>query len=116
MTARPPLRLDAAGLPIDGYPVQAHGAGFAWGAEPDLVQPSLQSARFRIEAFSFTDDDAMTENCTRKLLEAMPHAPSRLHVIQPASIGLPAIGHVGAFRRQAAQALWPELERVMGGG
>ena len=88
--------------------------GFAWGAEPDLVQPSLQSARFRIEAFSFTDDDAMTETCTRKLLEAMPHAPSRLHVIQPTSIGLPAIGHVGAFRRQAAQALWPELERAMG--
>lgn len=90
--------------------------GFDWGAEPDLVQPSLQSARFRIEAFSFTDDDAMTENCTRKFLEAMPHAPSRLHLIQPASIGLPAIGHVGAFRRQAAQALWPEFERAMGGG
>jgi predicted alpha/beta hydrolase len=48
--------------------------GFAWGAEPDLVMPALQSARFRIEAFSFTDDDAMTEGCTRKLLAAMPNA------------------------------------------
>ena len=83
------------------------------GAEPQQVLPSLQSARFRIEAFSFTDDDAMTENCTRKLLEAMPHAKSRLHVIQPAAVGLPAIGHVGAFRREASQALWPLLERAM---
>jgi len=87
--------------------------GFAWGAEPLQVLPSLQSAHFRIEAFSFTDDDAMTENCTRKLLEAMPHAKSRLHVIQPAAVGLPAIGHVGAFRREASQALWPLLERAM---
>jgi predicted alpha/beta hydrolase len=86
---------------------------FAWGAEPDLVRPSLQSARFRIEAFSFTDDDAMTEACTRKLLDAMPRARSRLHVIRPGALGLPAIGHVGAFRRQASQALWPMLERAM---
>lgn len=90
--------------------------GFAWGAEPQQVLPSLQSARFRIEAFSFTDDDAMTENCTRKLLEAMPHARSRLQVIQPADVGLPAIGHVGAFRREASQALWPLLEQAMDEG
>lgn len=87
--------------------------GFAWGAEPDLIQPSLQSARFRIEAFSFTDDDAMTENCTRKLLAAMPNALSNLHVIEPQRLGLPAIGHVGAFRPQVSHALWPLLEQAM---
>jgi len=87
--------------------------GFAWGAEPDLIQPSLQSARFRIEAFSFTDDDAMTENCTRKLLAAMPNALSNLHVIEPQTLGLPAIGHVGAFRPQVSHALWPLLEQAM---
>lgn len=88
--------------------------GFAWGAEPDLIQPSLQSARFRIEAFSFTDDDAMTENCTRKLLDAMPRAQSNLHVIEPQALGLSAIGHVGAFRPQASHALWPLLEQATG--
>jgi hypothetical protein len=86
---------------------------FAWGAEPDRVRPSLQSARFRIEAFSFPDDEAMTEACTRKLLDAMPQARSRLHVIRLGALGLPAIGHVGAFSRQASQALWPMLERAM---
>jgi predicted alpha/beta hydrolase len=86
---------------------------FAWGAEPDLVRPSLQSARFRIEGFSFTDDDAMTENCTRKLLAAMPNALSNLHMIEPQALGLPAIGHVGAFRPQASQTLWPLFEQSM---
>ena len=84
--------------------------GFAWGAEPDLVQPSLQSARFRIKAFSFTDDDAMTENCTRKLLNATPNAPSTLIVVKPGDVRLARIGHTGAFRREAADALWPMFE------
>lgn len=87
---------------------------FAWGAEPDLVQPSLQSARFRIEAFSFTDDDAMTASCTRKLLAAMPNARSNLQVIEPQTLGLLAIGHIGAFRPQASRTLWPLLEQAMG--
>lgn len=87
---------------------------FAWGAEPDLVRPSLQSARFRIEAFSFTDDDAMTASCTRKLLAAMPNARSNLQVIEPQTLGLPAIGHIGAFRPQASRSLWPLLEQAMG--
>jgi predicted alpha/beta hydrolase len=89
--------------------------GFAWGAEPDLVQPNLLSARFRIEAFSFTDDDAMTETCTRKLLAALPNASATLHVIEPTQVGLSSIGHVGAFRRQASDMLWPIFEQALAG-
>jgi predicted alpha/beta hydrolase len=87
---------------------------FAWGAQPDLVLPSLQSARFAIQAFSFTDDDAMTEACTRKLLAAMPHASSELHVVSPADVGMQSIGHVGAFRRSAESLLWPRMELALG--
>jgi predicted alpha/beta hydrolase len=86
--------------------------GFAWGCDPQLVQPSLHSARFRIEAFSFTDDAAMTEHCTRKLLAALPNAPSSLHVLAPADVGLRGIGHVGAFRRDA-MALWPVFAQAL---
>jgi predicted alpha/beta hydrolase len=86
--------------------------GFAWGAEPERVQPSLQSARFRIEAFSFTDDDAMTEACTRKLLVEMPNAVSTLMVVKPSDVGLLRIGHTGAFRRESAEALWPMFEQA----
>jgi predicted alpha/beta hydrolase len=89
---------------------------FAWGAEPDAVLPSLRAARFRIEAFRFTDDEAMTETCTRKLLAAMPHARSTLHTIDPARLGLRAIGHAGAFRRSCAGRLWPMLEAALARG
>jgi predicted alpha/beta hydrolase len=87
---------------------------FAWGAEPDRVLPSLKSASFRIEAYSFSDDEAMTKACTRKLLDAMPNAKSVLHVLTPGDVGLRAIGHVGAFRREASSALWPLFAASLG--
>jgi predicted alpha/beta hydrolase len=86
---------------------------FAWGADPDLVMPSLLAARFSIHALSFTDDEAMTENCTRKLLAVLPNAPSRLQVIAPADVGMSAIGHVGAFRPAARETLWPVVEAAL---
>lgn len=89
---------------------------FAWGVEPDAILPSLRSARFRIEAWRFTDDEAMTETSTRKLLDAMPQAPSSLRTIHPADLGLRAIGHAGAFRLQAADRLWPLFDEALRGG
>ena len=83
---------------------------FAWGAEPDKVRPSLQSARFTITAFSFSDDEAMSLACTQKLLAVLPNAPSQLRVVSPSDAGLAAIGHVGAFRRVAEARLWPMIE------
>ena len=87
---------------------------FAWGAQPELVLESLRSARFLIQAFSFTDDDAMTEACTRKLLAAMPNAPAVVQVVSPAEVDMQAIGHVGAFRRSAEPLLWPRMELALG--
>lgn len=82
---------------------------FAWGAEPEAVRPSLASARFAIEAFSFSDDEAMTLHCTQALLEAMPHARARVQVVAPADVGLARIGHLGAFRPASAGPLWDRL-------
>ncbi len=86
---------------------------FAWGAEPERVGPSLQSARFPITAFSFTDDEAMTENCTRKLLAAFGHAPSRLIRVAPADLGLQRIGHLGAFKATGTEPLWLRFEAAL---
>lgn len=55
----------------------------------------------------------MTEACTRQLLQAIPNAPSVLHVLSPADVGLRAIGHVGAFRPEAGPALWPLFEACL---
>jgi predicted alpha/beta hydrolase len=70
----------------------------------------LRAARFPIHCLSFTDDEAMTENCTRKLLAALPNAPSQLQIVAPADLGLTAIGHVGAFRSEVGAAVWPLIE------
>jgi predicted alpha/beta hydrolase len=83
---------------------------FAWGDEPDKVLPSLQSARFAVTAFSFSDDDAISLVCTQKLLAVLPNAPSQLRVVSPSDVGLAKIGHVGAFRRAAEARLWPMME------
>jgi predicted alpha/beta hydrolase len=87
--------------------------GFAWGAEPDAVRPSLASARFRITALAFGDDQTMTEACTRQLLAALPQAPSTLRLLQPAEVGLARIGHLGAFRPENGAALWPLLAQAL---
>jgi predicted alpha/beta hydrolase len=86
---------------------------FAWGAEPAIVLPSLRAARFPIHALSFTDDEAMTERCTRKLLAAMPHAASTVQVVAPHDVGLGTIGHVGAFRAVARERLWPLMDSLL---
>ena len=86
---------------------------FAWGAEPELVRPSLQSARFSITAFSFTDDEAMTETCTRKLLAAFSNASFVLERVAPDEVGMNAIGHMGAFKPSGATTLWTRFEECL---
>lgn len=86
---------------------------FAWGCEQEAVTPSLLGARFQVEAFGFTDDEAMTEHCTRRLLAALPNAPSRFRMLAPGDAGLRHIGHIGAFRREAVP-LWPRLVDALG--
>jgi predicted alpha/beta hydrolase len=87
--------------------------GFAWGAEPDRVGPSLLAAQFAITAFSFADDEAMTETCTRKLLAAFSHAPSCLVRLAPGEVGLARIGHLGAFKTAGTEPLWARLSAAI---
>ena len=83
--------------------------GFAWGAQPDVVGPSLRAAQFPVTAFSFTDDEAMTETCTQKLLAAFTSAPSRLVRVAPDEVGLQHIGHIGAFKSAGTEQLWARM-------
>jgi predicted alpha/beta hydrolase len=88
---------------------------FAWGAQPELLLPSLQSALYPIHALSFSDDEAMTEANTRKLFAAHPNAPCVVEVVTPKSMGVARIGHTGAFRREMESRLWPHLESCLAG-
>ena len=83
---------------------------FAWGCEPEQVLPSLANARFDVHAVSFSDDEAMTEACTRTLFARFVNTACEVEVVRPAGVGLESIGHLGAFRREAEPALWPLLQ------
>lgn len=87
---------------------------FAWGADPELLKPSLSAARYPVHAISISDDEAMTKACTKALLDALPNAKKRIQVVQPADVGLKSIGHLGAFRRENA-AVWPVLRSAITG-
>jgi predicted alpha/beta hydrolase len=86
---------------------------FAWGAEPQEVLPSLRSATYPIHAVSFSDDETMTETCTRQLFAAHPNAPCHIEVISPQQMGVARVGHIGAFRPQMQERLWPYLEACL---
>lgn len=86
---------------------------FAWGADPQDIIEGYRRARFPIHAISLTDDEAMTETCTRKLLAAYAYAPSLLEMIDPAKLGIGRVGHTGFFRRQFADSLWPRALEVL---
>jgi predicted alpha/beta hydrolase len=86
---------------------------FAWGAEPEKVRPSLDSAKFPIHAIGFSDDETMTTGGIRKLLTALPHAPQLQENITPEQMGVSRIGHTGAFRSNMRRKLWPHIENSL---
>jgi predicted alpha/beta hydrolase len=82
---------------------------FSWGAEPAIIGVSYARVTIPITAFSITDDEAMTRNCTQKLLAAYKNAPHRLVIIDPIAYGAKRIGHIGFFRAANKSLLWPLL-------
>jgi predicted alpha/beta hydrolase len=86
---------------------------FAWGVEPEELLPSLRSARYPIHAISFSDDETMPESGIRHLLAAHVNATSQIEVISPQQMGVARIGHIGAFRPQMQERLWPYLEACL---
>ena len=86
---------------------------FAWGAQPELIRPLMQAARYPISAVSFSDDEAMSVTATEKYLAALPNAPSTLSLVTPEQMGVNRIGHLGAFRTDLQATLWPRLASLL---
>ena len=57
-------------------------------------------------SLAFTDDPISNERTVPLLLAFYRNAPVESRMISPASVGLPAIGHVGLFLPRSAEALW----------
>jgi predicted alpha/beta hydrolase len=71
--------------------------------------------RTPILSLSFTDDEFMSEQNTASLHGFYANAPREMRRIAPADVGARRIGHFGFFRKQFAQALWPQVPRWLAG-
>lgn len=89
---------------------------FAPGVEGAPLVARLAALRCPIHSIGFTDDESMTEACLRQWLAAHPSAPSRLTMLSPAALGVPRIGHLGAFRAPMEPSVWPHLAEAVEAG
>lgn len=66
-------------------------------------------SRFRqpVTGLAFTDDEMISATNVRNLHQSYDQAPVDLRFIAPAEHGEEKIGHLGFFRRQFRQSLWP---------
>jgi predicted alpha/beta hydrolase len=62
-----------------------------------------------IHAFSFSDDAFATTAGARRLLAVYSGVEAAYERIEPASVGLASIGHLGFLRRDAEARLWPQI-------
>lgn len=82
---------------------------YSVGAEGERARQSYARVRFPVLALSVEDDEMMTLEGTHSLLSLYENAPRDLLRIAPAQFALPRIGHLGAFRREYQDKLWPHL-------
>jgi predicted alpha/beta hydrolase len=86
---------------------------YSVGAEGDGARASYAAVRYPIVALSVTDDELMTHEGTRSLLDLYTSAPRVLRRISPGQVSQRRIGHFGPFRRSQESALWPVMEEEL---
>lgn len=86
---------------------------FAIGAEGHELLNHCLTVRCPIDAYAFIDDKAISEKCVRQQLELTPKSRTQLRVLNPMVFGMNSIGHVGAFGKQATEALWHEITQSL---
>jgi len=87
---------------------------YSVGAEGEPVRRQYAGARFPVRALSIDDDEMMTLSAIRSLVALYENAPSQVERIAPRELGLPRLGHFGAFRREREADLWPQLAHRLG--
>lgn len=91
-----------------------------WGRHPDYffgpfgVRPHMAEYRGRVLAYSFTDDQRLgCEAAVEALHRRFTSAPITRRHVDPAELGVSALGHFGYFRRRTGLRLWEETVRWM---
>ena len=89
----------------------------SWSRRPNYFfdDPSMQAAertaRVRTEVLSigFSDDLWATPGQINAIYSRLPNAAVERRTYTPDDAGVPAIGHMGFFRRGVKEKLWPEV-------
>ena len=111
--ALPVMPADLAGLGPDLDAEIARGWA-KWGRHPDYLfgpfglEDHLASYRGRVLAWSFTDDRLGCHRAVQALHGRYARAELDERHVDPARVGVPAIGHFGWFRRGIGEVLWAD--------
>ena len=83
----------------------------AYFLDDPAMDASQRMARVRVPllVLGFDDDPWANPRAIGILVQPLVNARVERRQIAPRDAGLPAIGHMGFFRRQGAQALWPQV-------
>ena len=82
---------------------------YSVGAEGEVARLAYANARFPVVALSIADDELMTLQGTRSLLQLYENAPCQVERIAPEELALRRIGHFGPFRSDQEGKLWPRM-------
>lgn len=72
----------------------------------EAVRQKFASVTTPITAFSFTDDEMMSEENTASIHGFFTSAPRIMRRLTPDEVGVPRIGHFGFFREAMKKPLW----------
>ena len=81
------------------------------GAETPALRTAFADLRMPVTALSIADDEMMSEEGTRALLDWYSGAPRRHERVQPTPGE--RIGHLGFFRRRFEATHWPRITRAL---
>ena len=87
-----------------------------WCLSPDYFASERPELRERLAAYDgrvlalgFSDDAFAPEGNVRWVVQQLDRARVEHQQLRPQDVGLPELGHFGAFRATAATTLWPRL-------
>lgn len=85
------------------------------GVEGEALRTAYAAARYPVHALSVGDDEMMTQRSTEALLSWYSNCPQQLERIAPHDAPGGRIGHLGFFRAEMGEALWPRALQVLEG-
>lgn len=76
------------------------------GGEIDPAAVHYDEVTGDVIAYCFTDDEMIPRSNLEHLLKYYPNTTQTLHDIDPAQLGVSAVGHMGFFRKAHKDKLW----------